>query len=47
MAKFRSWPLTATEAGCVRKVDVKQIKAARELLGWSQDDLVKASGVSS
>jgi predicted transcriptional regulator len=26
--------------------NVKQIKAARELLGWSQDTLVEMSGVS-
>jgi transcriptional regulator with XRE-family HTH domain len=26
--------------------NIKQIKAARELLGWSQDTLVEMSGVS-
>ena len=31
----------------VRKMaNIKQIKAARELLGWSQDTLVEMSGVS-
>ncbi len=29
-----------------QKVSVKQIKAARALLGWSQADLAAASGVS-
>jgi transcriptional regulator with XRE-family HTH domain len=28
------------------KVSIKQIKAARELLGWSQEAIAKASGVS-
>jgi predicted transcriptional regulator len=27
-------------------VSVRQVKAARALLGWSQDDLAKESGVS-
>ncbi len=27
-------------------ISVRQVKAARALLGWSQDDLAKASGVS-
>jgi transcriptional regulator with XRE-family HTH domain len=30
----------------IRKVSVRQVKAARALLGWSQLDLAKASGVS-
>ena len=29
-----------------QKVSVRQIKAARALLGWSQDDLAARSGVS-
>lgn len=28
------------------KLSIAQIKAARALLGWSQDDLAKRSGVS-
>ena len=28
------------------KVSIRQIKAARALLGWSQETLAKASGVS-
>jgi len=28
------------------KVSIRQIKAARELLAWSQDHLAKASGIS-
>ncbi len=28
------------------KVSIRQIKAARELLAWSQDHLARASGVS-
>ena len=39
------WPFLAAGGGDMRP-DVRQIKAARELLGWSQQDLVKASGVS-
>jgi transcriptional regulator with XRE-family HTH domain len=31
----------------IRKVSIRQIKAARALLGWSQDDLAEASGVSA
>jgi predicted transcriptional regulator len=31
----------------IRKVSIRQIKAARALLGWSQDDLAKAADVSS
>jgi predicted transcriptional regulator len=31
----------------IRKVSIRQIKAARALLGWSQDDLAKHSGVSA
>ncbi|MEY9987481.1 putative transcriptional regulator [Bradyrhizobium yuanmingense] len=30
----------------ILKVSVRQIKAARALLGWSQDDLATESGVS-
>ena len=30
----------------IRKVSVRQIKAARALLAWSQDDLAAKSGVS-
>jgi transcriptional regulator with XRE-family HTH domain len=29
------------------KVSISQIKAARALLGWSQDDLAATSGISS
>jgi predicted transcriptional regulator len=31
----------------IRKVSIRQIKAARALLGWSQEDLAKHSGVSA
>lgn len=31
----------------ILKVSIRQIKAARALLGWSQDDLSKAAGVST
>jgi transcriptional regulator with XRE-family HTH domain len=30
----------------IQKVSVRQIKAARELLGWSQEAIANASGVS-
>jgi predicted transcriptional regulator len=30
----------------ILKVSIRQIKAARALLGWSQDDLAKAADVS-
>lgn len=30
----------------IEKISIRQIKAARELLGWTQDDLADASGVS-
>jgi transcriptional regulator with XRE-family HTH domain len=30
----------------ILKVSIKQIKAARELLGWSQERMAEASGVS-
>jgi transcriptional regulator with XRE-family HTH domain len=30
----------------ILKISIKQIKAARSLLGWSQDDLAERSGVS-
>jgi predicted transcriptional regulator len=33
-------------AKSILKVSVRQIKAARALLGWSQDDLAKAADVS-
>jgi predicted transcriptional regulator len=31
----------------ILKVSIRQIKAARAMLSWSQEDLAKASGVSS
>jgi transcriptional regulator with XRE-family HTH domain len=31
----------------ILKVSIRQIKAARALLGWSQDDLAARSGVSA
>ncbi len=34
------------EALSIEKPSIAQIKAARALLGWSQDDLAKRSGVS-
>jgi transcriptional regulator with XRE-family HTH domain len=30
----------------ILKISIRQIKAARSLLGWSQDDLAGASGIS-
>ena len=30
----------------ILKISIRQIKAARSLLGWSQDDLAERSGVS-
>ena len=30
----------------ILKVSIRQVKAARALLGWSQDDLAGAAGVS-
>jgi predicted transcriptional regulator len=30
----------------ISKISIRQIKAARSLLGWSQDDLADHSGVS-
>ena len=30
----------------ISKISIRQIKAARSLLGWSQDDLAERSGVS-
>jgi transcriptional regulator with XRE-family HTH domain len=30
----------------ISKISIRQIKAARSLLGWSQDDLADASGIS-
>ena len=30
----------------ILKVSIRQVKAARALLGWSQKDLAKVSGVS-
>ena len=30
----------------ILKVSIRQIKAARALLGWSQEELAKASGIS-
>jgi DNA-binding XRE family transcriptional regulator len=37
---------TAMGGDDMRPVDIKQIKAARSLLGWSQEDLAAASTVS-
>lgn len=31
----------------ILKVSIRQIKAARALLGWSQDDLAQSSGISA
>jgi len=31
----------------ILKVSIRQIKAARALVGWSQDDLAEKSGVST
>lgn len=30
----------------IPKVSIRQVKAARSLLGWSQRDLARASGIS-
>lgn len=30
----------------IEKISIRQVKAARALLSWSQDDLAAASGVS-
>lgn len=30
----------------ISKISIRQIKAARSLLGWSQDDLAAGSGIS-
>jgi predicted transcriptional regulator len=30
----------------VSKISIRQVKAARELLGWAQSDLARESGVS-
>jgi transcriptional regulator with XRE-family HTH domain len=30
----------------ISKISIRQIKAARSLLGWSQDDLADKSGIS-
>jgi transcriptional regulator with XRE-family HTH domain len=30
----------------ILKISIRQVKAARSLLGWSQDDLADASGIS-
>jgi predicted transcriptional regulator len=30
----------------ILKISIRQVKAARSLLGWSQDDLAEHSGVS-
>lgn len=30
----------------ILKVSIRQVKAARALLGWSQDDLAERSGIS-
>jgi predicted transcriptional regulator len=34
------------ESVSILKISIRQIKAARSLLGWSQDDLADHSGVS-
>ena len=31
----------------IKKLSIREIKAARALLGWSQDDLAERSGVSA
>ncbi len=31
----------------IKKLSIREIKAARALLGWSQDDLAEHSGVSA
>src|SRR5882762_747286 len=36
-----------TKVRLILKVSIRQIKAARALIGWSQDDLAKHSGVSA
>jgi DNA-binding XRE family transcriptional regulator len=33
-------------AKSIRKVSIRQVKAARSLLAWSQDELAAAAGVS-
>ncbi|MDF0497970.1 helix-turn-helix transcriptional regulator [Bradyrhizobium yuanmingense] len=35
-----------SQPGSILKVSIRQLKAARALLGWSQDDLAKAAAVS-
>lgn len=30
----------------IEKISIRQVKAARALLGWSQEDLAEASGIS-
>jgi transcriptional regulator with XRE-family HTH domain len=30
----------------IRKVSIRQVKAARALLGWTQDELAESSGMS-
>ncbi len=30
----------------IEKISIRQVKAARALLAWSQDDLAQASGIS-
>lgn len=30
----------------IEKISIRQVKAARSLLGWSQGDLAEASGIS-
>jgi DNA-binding XRE family transcriptional regulator len=35
-----------TDEKSIRKVSIRQIKAARALLAWSQDDMAAAAGVS-
>lgn len=30
----------------IEKLSIRQVKAARELLGWSQNDLAEKSGIS-
>ena len=44
----RAIPKVSIGAGClsILKVSIRQVKAARTLLGWSQEAIAEASGVS-